>query len=495
MPKLAGTEKYQKVIQACALTKDLELFANGDLTEIGERGINISGGQKQRIQIARSVYQDADIYLFDDPFSAVDAHTGGQLFKDCLMGMLKDKTILYVTHQVEFLPAADLILVMQGGKIVEKGTFDDLLKQNIGFEAIVGAHSQAIESVINAESSSRILSTDRNNLENSDNEFEKENDTGYQLQGIIKQESAHDASHRINEKGRLTQDEEREKGGIGKKVYWAYLVAVHGGALAPVIVVAQSFFQIFQVASNYWMAWACPPTSTTTPRLGLGLLFFVYISLSLGSALCILGRTMLVSLVGLLTAEKFFKNMLQCILHAPMSFFDSTPTGRILNRISNDQTVLDLQMGNKLGWCAFSVIQLLGTIGVMSQVAWPVFAILIPVTAICYVFQRYYIPTARELARLSQIQRPPILHHFAESLTGSASIRAYGQNDRFSKANISLINNHSRPGFHSISAVEWLCFRLNMLSNFVFAFSLTLLVCLPEGFINPSKFCMDTSYR
>ena len=102
--------------------------------------------------------------------------------------------------------------------------------------------------------------------------------------------------------------------------------------------------------------------------------------------------------------------------------------------------------------------------------------------------QRYYIPTARELARLSQIQRAPILHHFAESLTGAASIRAYGQKDRFSKANISLVNNHSRPWFHNISAIEWLCFRLNMLSNFVFAFSLTLLVSLPEGFINPSKF-------
>lgn len=108
--------------------------------------------------------------------------------------------------------------------------------------------------------------------------------------------------------------------------------------------------------------------------------------------------------------------------------------------------------------------------------------------------QRYYIPTARELARLSQIQRAPILHHFAESLTGAASIRAYGQKDRFRKANISLVNNHSRPWFHNISAVEWLCFRLNMLSNFVFAFSLTLLVSLPEGFINPSKFCMQTSY-
>jgi ATP-binding cassette subfamily C (CFTR/MRP) protein 1 len=109
--------------------------------------------------------------------------------------------------------------------------------------------------------------------------------------------------------------------------------------------------------------------------------------------------------------------------------------------------------------------------------------------------QRYYIPTGRELARVSEIQRAPILHHFAESLTGAASIRAYGQKDRFSKANICLVNKHSQPWFHSTSAIEWLCFRLNMLSNFVFAFSLTLLVSLPEGFINPSKYCIHTSYR
>jgi ATP-binding cassette subfamily C (CFTR/MRP) protein 1 len=224
---------------------------------------------------------------------------------------------------------------MQDGKIVQRGKFDDLLQQNIGFEAIVGAHSQAIESVINAESSSRILSTANQKLADSDDEFEKQSDTDDQIQGIIKQESAHDVSQGMNEKGRLTQDEEREKGGIGKKVYWAYLKAVHGGALAPVIVAAQSFFQIFQVASNYWMAWACPPTSAITPRVGLGLLFTVYIALSIGSAFCVLGRSMLVSLVGLLTAEKFFKNMLHCILRAPMSFFDSTPTGRILNRVGS----------------------------------------------------------------------------------------------------------------------------------------------------------------
>ncbi|CAL5017308.1 unnamed protein product [Urochloa decumbens] len=493
-------EKYERIIQACALTKDIELFANGDLTEIGERGINMSGGQKQRIQIARSMYEDADIYLFDDPFSAVDAHTGSQIFKDCVMGILKDKTVLYVTHQIEFLPAADLILVMQSGMIVQKGKFDELLQRNIGFEAIVGAHSQALESIMNAERSSRISSDNQKSADVED-DFDAENKIDDQIQGITKQESAHDVSHDTNDKGRLTQDEEREKGGIGKKVYWLYLRTVHGGALVPIAIAAQLLFQTFQVASNYWMAWASPPSSATNPTIGLGLLFFVYIALSMGSTLCIFARSMLTSLIGLLTSEKLFKDMIHCILRAPMSFFDSTPTGRILNRASNDQSVLDLDIANKLSWSMLSVIQILGTIGVMSQVAWPVFAIFIPVMVVSVLYQRYQIPAARELVRLYKIQRAPILHHFAESLSGASSIRAYGQKDRFRKINLGLFDNHSRPWFHNFASMEWLSLRLTMLSNLIFAVCLILLVSLPEGLLNPSiaglavTYALDLNYQ
>jgi len=223
--------------------------------------------------------------------------------------------------------------VMQGGKIVQKGKFDELLERNIGFDAIVGAHSQALESVVSAESSSRISSDNQKSAYRED-ELDAENGADDQLQGITEQEPARDVSHETNEKGRLTQDEEREKGGIGKKVYWVYLRTVHGGALVPITIAAQLLFQIFQVASNYWMAWASPPSSATNPTVGLGLLFSVYIALSMGSALCIFARSMLTSLIGLLTSEKLFKNMTRCILRAPMSFFDSTPTGRILNRVS-----------------------------------------------------------------------------------------------------------------------------------------------------------------
>ncbi|CAM9001052.1 unnamed protein product [Rhodiola kirilowii] len=480
-------DRYARTVKACALEKDFELFLWGDLTEIGERGINMSGGQKQRIQIARAVYQDADIYLLDDPFSAVDAHTGTQLFRECLMGILKEKTILYVTHQVEFLPAADLILVMQNGRIAQAGKFEQLLTENTGFKILVGAHSQALESILTIESTGKASQT----LIRQDESAISAN-TGISQ---TKQKSELNPSQEIREKaGRLTKVEEREKGSIGRDVYWVYLTTVKGGALVPIIVLAQSTFQVLQVASNYWMAWATPPTTKSEPVVKMQMVLLVYVLLSVGSSLCVLVRSSLMARAGLDTAQKLFINMLHSVLRSPMAFFDSTPTGRILSRASSDQSVLDLEMATRLGSCAFSVIQLLGTIAVMSQVAWEVFIIFIPVTAICIWYQRYYIPTARELARLSQIQRAPILHHFAESLAGAATICAFDQEDRFFYANLGLIDNQSRALFHNVSALEWLSFRLNVLSNFVFAFSLVLLVSLPEGIISPSLAGLAVTY-
>ncbi|KAF3962205.1 hypothetical protein CMV_013250 [Castanea mollissima] len=411
--------KYNRTVKACALTKDFELFSCGDLTEIGERGINMSGGQKQRIQIARAAYQDADIYLLDDPFSAVDAHTGTQLFEECLMGILKEKTILFVTHQVEFLPAADLILVMQNGRIAQAGRFKELMKQKIGFEILVGAHSQALDSILSVENSSRTSQSPA-----ADDELNTDSTSNAELL-----HTQHDSEHNLS------------------------LEITEKGVIIPNITV-----------------------------------------LAVGSSLCVLARAVLVAKAGLWTAEKLFTNMLHSIFRAPMAFFDSTPFGRILNRASTDQSVLDLELATKLGWCAFSIIQLLGTVAVMSQVAWEVFVIFIPVTAICIWYQQYYIPTARELARLAGIQRAPILHHFAESLSGAATIRAFDQEDRFIDGNIGLVDNHSRPWFHNMSAMEWLSFRLNLLSNFVFAFSLVLLVTLPEGIINPSIAGLAVTY-
>ncbi|KAH9302372.1 hypothetical protein KI387_013955, partial [Taxus chinensis] len=492
--------RYERIVQACALNKDLELFPYGDQTEIGERGINMSGGQKQRIQIARALYQNADIYLMDDPFSAVDAHTGTHLFEESLAGALCGKTLIYVTHQVEFLPAADLILVMQNGKIAQAGKYEELLKEGKGFEALVGAHNEALDAVAAVDNLSSKEILERSNVNTTElSDEESPVETRNLKSQISEDRMCNEVQQEINgdqkcKYSQITEDEERETGRVSKKVYWSYITAVYGGGLVPIILVLQILFQVFQVGSNYWMAWASPPTQEMEPIISTRVLILVYVALSIGSSIFLLIRTLLLLTMGLLASQKLFMGMLHSIFRAPMSFFDRTPTGRILNRASTDQSVLDLEIVNKLGWFCFSIIQLLGTVAVMSGAAWQVFVIFVPVTAICIWYQQYYIPTARDLSRLVGIKRAPILHHFDESLSGAAVLRASNHELRFIGRNLSLIDDHSRMWFHTISSTEWLAFRLNSLSNLVFAFSLAVVVCLPEGLIDPSIAGLAVTY-
>ena len=219
--------------------------------------------------------------------------------------------------------------MMQNGKITQAGRFEELMQQDIGFEVLVGAHSQALESIMTVGSTGRTISQD-STVDNESNTDPTSNDELLHT----RHESEHNITLDITEKvAKLVLDEEREKGSIGKEVYWSYLTAVKGGALVPFIILAQSSFQVLQVASNYWMAWACPPTSETEPKLGMNKVLFVYVLLSVGSSLCVLLRATLVLRTGLWTAEKLFTNMLHSVLRAPMAFFDSTPSGRILNRV------------------------------------------------------------------------------------------------------------------------------------------------------------------
>ncbi|KAK3009966.1 hypothetical protein RJ639_012358 [Escallonia herrerae] len=467
-------ERYDEVLEACSLKKDLEILSFGDQTVIGERGINLSGGQKQRIQIARALYQDADIYLFDDPFSAVDAHTGSHLFKECLLGLLDSKTVIYVTHQVEFLPAADLILVMKDGRITQAGKYDDILKSGSDFMELVGAHKEALSALDSIDAGTR---EDKGvvSVTNAAQKEEARNDVNGKEDDII------------GPKGQLVQEEEREKGKVGFSVYWKYITTAYGGALVPFILLAQVLFQLLQIGSNYWMAWATPVSKDVAPPVGGSTLIIVYVALAIGSSFCILGRALLLVTAGYKTATLLFNRMHLCIFRAPMSFFDATPSGRILNRASTDQSAVDLNIPFQVGAFAFSIIQLLGIIGVMSQVAWQVFLVFVPVIGICIWLQQYYIPSARELARLVGVCKAPVIQHFAETISGSTTIRSFDQASRFRDTSMKLIDGYSRPKFNTAGAMEWLCFRLDMLSSFTFAFSLVFLISIPEGTIDPSK--------
>ncbi|XP_048429577.1 LOW QUALITY PROTEIN: ABC transporter C family member 5-like [Pyrus x bretschneideri] len=494
--------KYKKVIHACSLKKDLELFSHGDQTIIGDRGINLSGGQKQRVQLARALYQDADIYLLDDPFSAVDAHTGSELFKEYILTALEDKTVVFVTHQVEFLPAADLILVLKGGLIIQAGKYDDLLQAGTDFKSLVSAHHEAIEAMdipnYSSGDSDQSLCADiglRKNCDKPSSSVDclaKEVQEGMSAseQKAIKEKKKAKRSR----KKQLVQEEERVRGRVSMKVYFSYMAAAYKGLLIPLIIIAQIVFQFLQIASSWWMAWANPQTEGDQPKVSSMVLLVVYMALAFGSSWFIFVRAVLVATFGLAAAQKLFVKMLRSVFRAPMSFFDSTPAGRILNRVSIDQSVVDLDIPFRLGGFASTTIQLIGIVGVMTTVTWQVLLLVIPMAIACLWMQKYYMSSSRELVRIVSIQKSPIIHLFGESIAGAATIRGFGQEKRFMKRNLYLLDCFARPFFCSIAAIEWLCLRMELLSTFVFAFCMILLVSFPHGSIDPSMAGLAVTY-
>ncbi|KAL9232032.1 hypothetical protein vseg_007181 [Gypsophila vaccaria] len=471
-------EKYENVLESCALKKDLEILPFGDKTIIGERGINLSGGQKQRIQIARALYQDADIYLFDDPFSAVDAHTGSHLFKECLLRQLQSKTVIYVTHQVEFLPSSDLILVMKDGRITEAGKYDDILASETNFTELVGAHEQALSSI----DSTPIVQSDTTLHE------------VHSRRISIDEESVEHQSTEPETARQLVEDEEREHGRVTFRVYWKYITASFRGALVPFILLAHVLFVVLQILCNYWMAWATPASSNGKPPVSPRRLLGVYGYLALGSMFCILMRSVLVATAAFKTATKLFSRMHSCIFRAPMSFFDATPSGRILNRVSTDQTAVDMIISNLVSSFAFALTQLLAVIILMSQVAWEVFVIFVPVTAISIYYQQYYIRSARDLSRLIGVTKAPVIQHFAETISGATSIRSFDQEKRFCEASMEHINRYSQPILYSAATMQWLSVRLDILSTVIFACSLIVLISIPVGVVHPGIAGLAVTY-
>ncbi|XP_064965478.1 ABC transporter C family member 3-like isoform X2 [Musa acuminata AAA Group] len=308
-------DKYDRVLEACSLKKDLEIMPNGDQTVIGERGINLSGGQKQHVQIARAIYHDADIYMFDDPFSAVDAHTGSHLFKECLLGFLSSKTMVYVTHQVEFLPSADLILVIRDGRIVQAGKYNEIINSGTEFMELVGSHIDALAAHNMIKHTSN---TSSDTIQGGPSASKSSVPVPQQAES---KDPENGPSDEVRPRGQLVQEEEREKGKVGFLIYWRYITMTYKGALVLLILFCQILFQVLQICSNYWMA-----------------------------------------------------------LESPLSDDLEPPA-------STDQRGVDTYIPFQIGSFAFSIINLLGIILVMSQVAWPVLIIFIPVVATCIWYQ------------------------------------------------------------------------------------------------------------
>ncbi|XP_043688340.1 ABC transporter C family member 3-like [Telopea speciosissima] len=474
--KKMDKERYEMILEACSLKKDLELFTFGDQTIIGDRGINLSGGQKQRIQIARALYHDADIYLLDDPFNSVDAYTGTHLFKECVLGILSSKTIIYVTHQIEFLTSADLILVMRDGKITQAGKYEEILSSGTDFMELVDPHKKALVELNSIKHGSIMCS------EKSIQDDEEREPKNYEIEKLTGSE------------GQLVQEEMREKGGISLSFYWKYVTTAYKGAFVPLILLLQIIFQLLVIVSSYWMVLATPVSEDVTSHISGSTLIFVYVALTLGSCLCVLLRSILIVTVGCKTATILFNKMHLCIFRASLTFFDSTPSGRILNRASTDQSAVDTTIPHQFEELIISVISFLGTTAVMSHVSWQMLIVYIPMTITCIWYQQYYIAAARELSRLVGVCRAPIIQHFSESSLGSTTIRCFDQEDRFIDTNLKLVDGYSRPKFYFSGAMEWLCFRMDMLASITYAISLVFLISMLKELLSPSVVGLAVTY-
>ncbi|KAH8522074.1 hypothetical protein Peur_040634 [Populus x canadensis] len=461
--------RYQEVLERCSLVKDIEILPFGDLTEIGERGVNLSGGQKQRVQLARALYQDADVYLLDDPFSAVDAHTATSLFNDYVTGALSGKTVLLVTHQIDFLPAFNSILLMSGGEIIRTDTYSQLMASSQEFQDLVNAHKNT------AGSDTQVEYDSSKRAETSKTE---------EIQKVHSKEKL-----RAPSGDQLIKQEERESGDTGFKPYIQYLSQRKGFLYFSLAIITHIIFIVGQVIQSYWLA-----ANIQNSHVSRVTMFTVYSVIGCSLAVFLLLRSFFIVQLGCGASESIFSTLLTSLFRAPMSFYDSTPLGRILSRVSSDLSVIDLEVAFRLTIAIGSTMNTYFNFAVLAFLTWPVLFVIIPMIYLNIVLQRYYFASAKELMRINGTSKSSVASHLAESIAGAMTIRAFGEEARFFSKNLDLIDRNASPYFHTFTADEWLIQRLELLCAIVLSSSTLAMILLhltasASGFIG-----MELSY-
>ncbi|XP_060989162.1 ATP-binding cassette sub-family C member 4-like isoform X2 [Dama dama] len=383
-------DRYEEVIKACALGEDLQLLEDEDQTVIGERGTLLSEGQKAQVSLARAMYQDADIYLLDDPFSAVDVEVSRHLFEQCICQALREKITILVTHQWQYLKAASWILILKGGRIVQCGTYIELLKSGVDFDFLLKRNEE--EPSPDLESST---------LKNQSRPL---------MRG---------AAPELQDTESIAVTfplEDRLEGKVGIKTYNDYFTAGAQWFIIIFLILLNIAAQVAYILQDWWLAyWANLQSALyfgvyekgeISVMLDLNWYLQVYSGLTFSTILFGITRSLLIFYILVNSSQTLHNKILWSVLRAPVLFFYRNPIGRILNRFLKDIGHMDDSLPLIFQDFIQTFLLVIGVVGVMvAAIPWIAIPV-IPLGIIFFVLWWYFLRTSRDVKRLECTNLP-----------------------------------------------------------------------------------------
>uniref|UniRef100_A0A8C2TF05 ATP binding cassette subfamily C member 8 n=1 Tax=Coturnix japonica TaxID=93934 RepID=A0A8C2TF05_COTJA len=439
-------QRYKAVIDACSLQPDIDILPHGDQTQIGERGINLSGGQRQRISVARALYQQTNVVFLDDPFSALDIHLSDHLMQEGILKMLREdkRTVVLVTHKLQYLPHADWIIAMKDGYIQREGTLKDIQKSETElfehWKTLMNRQDQELEKETTIETKTVL---ERTNLRR----------TMYSREALLKddEEDEEEATESDDEDNLSSVLHQRAK--MPWRACGKYLSAA-GILLLPLLVLSQLLKHTVMVAIDYCLArW----TSDVFNHSPYSKVFSILCCL--GIVLCLV-TSIAVEWTGLKVTKKLHASLLNKIILAPMRFFETTPLGSILNRFSADCNTIDQHIPATLECLSRSTLLCVSALAVISYVT-PMFLIaLVPLAIMCYFIQKYFRVASRDLQQLDDSTQLPLLSHFSETVEGLTTIRAFRYEAKFRQKLLEYTDSNNIASLFLTAANRWLEVRM-----------------------------------
>ncbi|RKF64499.1 ATP-dependent bile acid permease [Erysiphe neolycopersici] len=515
-------KRYEDVIYACALERDLKTLSAGDQTLVGEKGIALSGGQKQRISLARALYSNSKHLLLDDCLSAVDSHSAKWIFHNCIRGpLMEGRTCILVTHNLALcLPQSQFIVVLNNGRVDAQGTPHEIIDSGKLGEDL---SKVLVDSLEYSEQPSRVPS----NLtsENNDNTpTDSPNTTNI---------------HSQNDQKFDAMKENKAEGGVKLSVlylylrsmgpwwFWVIAVLIFGvqqlGSLfantwirqwanqytlksidshnMPYSISLQSDTKFITMNTGTYVTWLysffdsteLSPKTNEIQEVNVAYYLIIYAAIGLSCMLVALFRDLWLFFGSMTASWHIHKRMVQSIVRAKFIFFDVTPIGQMMNRFSKDLEAIDQEVAPvSIGMMSYA-LAILVTVSLITFITPGFLIAVILVSCLYFLVANFYLKSSRDLKRLESVQRSPLFQHFGETISGITTIRAFREEKRFIRDNLLKIDTHNRPFIFLWATNRWLAIRMDLIGDFI-AFAAGAFVVYSIGKIDAGSAGLSLSY-